>query len=119
MYAVGSLIAVVAAAVIIGSFLFGVGIALFAVALLVWLFLASQEVSVGGGRLAVRDGVGRLAWTRSFEAAKISDLRLEPAPHPFQEPIRFEYEGRTHGFAAQLDEDEARQLLARIRETLR
>ena len=94
----------------------GASFAVLALAVHAWAFAARQEVRVEDGRLVIRDGVGPLAWTRRYEAGEIGDLRVDPAA---QETIRFDYRGKTHGFAATLDPSEAERIAARVREALR
>jgi hypothetical protein len=97
----------------------GAGLAVGVVALCALAFASRQEIRVEDGRLVIRDGVGPLAWTRTFEAGDVRELRVEAPTKVGSETIRFDYRGRTHGFAAALDETDAERLLPRIREVLR
>ena len=97
----------------------GVGLALLVFALCALAFASRQEVRVVDGRLVIRDGVGPLAWTRTFEAVDVRELRVEAPSRAGNETIRFDYRGRTHGLAAALDEADAERLLPRIQEALR
>lgn len=99
-----------------------------------WNVIGREVLTLDGETLTLRLTVGRLGWNRTFRRAKIHDLRAAPRlPFgPFNAftgfsgnvkaygvangCIAFEHQYATHRFGAGIDEEEAKHLLAVIRQ---
>jgi len=92
----------------------------------IWMLVGREEIEVSGGRLTLRRRLGPLRHRRTFDVAKVSDLRaLESAGSRWYDntglthvSMAFDYGARTHKFAGALDEAEAKYVAARLREAL-
>jgi hypothetical protein len=98
-----------------------------ALALWLWLVAAREELEAGDGALILRRTLGPLRFERAFPAAEIERLETVPAPRrrwsdafgAMHASLALDHGGRSHRFAAGLDDGEARELAARLREALR
>ena len=114
--------------------LFSVVFLVVAIALLgavAWMLVGREEAELTSDRLVLRRRLGPLKRERTFDRAKITDLRADPNPASIWAgdmrsfgvtgggAILFDYGMRTHNFAAALEQAEAKHVAGRLQEALR
>ncbi|RJP66362.1 MAG: hypothetical protein C4532_16245 [Candidatus Abyssobacteria bacterium SURF_17] len=100
----------------------------FAVYTWCWMAFGKEIIRVGSGLMTVRRAIGTLGRSKTFQTMYISDLRAVGYFGNLRSlstnmamlsisggTVAFDYQGKTHRFGIQLEEQEAREVVERLR----